>query len=321
MNHTSSKGIEDSFTYKKQIIMFKKRVNKQANLRRRNDEKDEHSESAHNSESNHDDDDDDDSTHHLSQIQQKKKRRMILESLQYRKGVSAAKLLQQQTNPVEQVNNPSVTTDDPREGVLEQKHRQAMEAYIAENLGATTTEQHNKETNAVHNATEQLYAELSDAALRLTGRSSIDSTDAGGTMAGTSLAEVVLPVEERMVALAETARATKVKDDRMQLLPSSKASINSAVPNRFAAPARPRVLYDAATTAMEPERGFVEEAVTTTSDDAPDNDRVGFQAFRRQQNGEIRSSNNSHERGGHRATDDRAFKNFVTKQRERRQNR
>ncbi|GAX15446.1 hypothetical protein FisN_8Lh254 [Fistulifera solaris] len=300
--------------------MFKKRANKQANLRRRNEEEEEQSESAHNSERYHDDDS---STDHLSQIQQKKKRRMILESLQYRKGVSAAKLLQQQANPVEQFNNPSVTTDDPREGVIEQKHRLAMEAYIAENLGATTTEQHDKETNGVHNATEQLYAELSEAAMRLAGRSSID--DVGGTMAGTSLAEVVLPVEERMVTLEETARAMKVKDDPMNRLPS-KANINSSAPNRFAAPARPKVLYDATTTAMEQERGFMEEictatTTTTTSDDAPDNDRVGFQAFRRQQNGEIRPLNNSYENGGRRATDDRAFKNFVTKQRERRQNR
>ncbi|GAX19031.1 hypothetical protein FisN_8Hh254 [Fistulifera solaris] len=297
--------------------MFKKRANKRSNIRRRNDEEEEQLESAHTSDSNHDDS----STNHLSQIQQKKKRRMILESLQYRKGVNAAKLLQQQINPVEQLGDYlTVTADDPREGVLEQKHRQAMEAYIAENLGSATTTQHDKETKVVHNATEQLYAELSEAAMRLAGRSSVD--DVGGTMAGTSLAEVVLPVEERMAALEETARATKVKDGRTNLPAASKASINSAVPNRFAAPARPKVLYDATTTALEQEAGFMDETGTTsTSDDAPDNDRVGFHAFRRQQNGEIRALNNSHERGGHRATDDRAFKNFVTKQRERRQNR
>lgn len=311
--------------------MFKKKQGKKSNLRRRNHEDDGDDDHSSNGSENGADG----STH--AQIQQKKKRRMVLESLQYRKGVSAAKLLQK--NPTEKLfldqQTDETVSDDPnkREGVLEQKHRLAMEEYIQENLGASGAK-NNKDDEAetrkdgpMMNATEKLYAQLSEAAARLAGRSTesqpidADVGAGGGLAAGSGLAEVVLPVEERLATLEATARAARNQPsndtDMMKRLPSSKQLHNNPVPSRFSAPSRQKVLND---TVIEQEGLVIEDRI----EDERDSDRVGFQAFRRQQAGETgsRHVNNSHERGGgHRATDDRAFKNFVTKQRERRQNR
>lgn len=306
--------------------MFKKKQAKKSNLRRRSDDDDDDDNVERSDESNNGPD-----TTHL-QIQQKKKRRMVLESLQYKKGVSATRLLQKapiEKLPDEEAETPS---DDPnkREGVLEQKHRKAMEEYIEQNLVGTFGEkkedaEENLKGGSALNATEKLYAQLSEAAMRLAGRSAeshpddADSGADGGLVAGTGLAEVVLPVEERLVTLEATARAAKSlkqpssETDMMKRLPSSKSNNNNPVPSRFSAPSRPKALDD---NVIEPE-GVLEKA-----EDTRDGDRVGFQAFRRQQAGETgsHSQNRSHERE-HRATDDRAFKNFVTKQRERRQNR
>lgn len=308
--------------------MFKKKQGKKPNIRRRNNEDD----GDDNPEKNNGSENDPSSTH--LQIQQKKKRRMVLESLQYRKGVSATRLLQK--SPMEKLLDQQVDekiSDDPnqREGVLEQKHRIAMEEYIEENLGTFGTNKEDvadfRSDGSALNATEKLYAQLSEAAMRLAGRSAeshpidADVGAGGGLVAGTGLAEVVLPMEERLATLEATARAAKARKqpssdtDLMKRLPSSKPNANP-VPSRFSAPSRPKVLNDSATG----QEGVVEG--TKNNEDVPDNDRVGFEAFRRQQAGETgsRHPNISHERG-HRATDDRAYKNFVTKQRERRQNR
>ena len=311
--------------------MFKKKQGKKSNLRRRNNEDDGDDDHSSNGSENGADG----STH--AQIQQKKKRRMILESLQYRKGISATKLLQK--NPSDRLFLDQQTeepiSDDPnkREGVLEQKHRLAMEEYIEENLGASDVINNKEDTagnrkdGSMLNATEKLYAQLSEAAARLAGRSTdsrpidADVGAGGGLSAGTGLAEVLLPVEERMATLEATARAARKQSssdtDMMKRLPSSKLLHTNPVPSRFSAPSRQKVPSD---TVVEQEGLVIEDS----SENARDSDRVGFQAFRRQQAGETgsRHSGNSHERGGgHRATDDRAFKNFVTKQRERRQNR
>lgn len=327
----SSVVFEQSYLLWPKKDMFKKKLGKKSNLRRRNNEDDGDDDQSSNGSGNGADDPS--STH--AQIQQKKKRRMVLESLQYRKGVSATKLLQ--NNPTEKLfldqQVDESTSDDPnkREGVLEQKHRLAMEEYIEENLGTSgiTNKEDALDTRkdgSGLNATEKLYAQLSEASARLAGRSteskSIDADigAGGGLAAGTGLAEVVLPLEERLASLEATARAARKQPlsdtDMMKRLPSSKPLSSNPGPSRFSAPSRQKVLHD---TPIEQKELVMEDS----TEDVADSDRVGFQAFRRQQTGETgsRHPNNSHGRGGYHATDDRAFKNFVTKQRERRQNR
>jgi hypothetical protein len=269
------------------------------------------------------DDEDDETDPLVEQIQQTKKRRKLLEAVQYRRGVSTTRLLSQ---PPEEDNDwdaqpPPETT---QEGVLEKKQREAMEDYIQQNM---TTADDDKAVAATSSSTttttDQLYAQLAESARRLTGKTTVDDNEPdAGLVSGTGLAEVLLPVEERLQTMEATARATQELQHKRTNDKSQPAN-PSVLPNRFQ---QPRSLK------QPPGSGIPREettGATSTNDDeqtAADTERVGFEAFRQQgtttAGGPKDSSSSSQSRHKTaRATDDQRYKQFVTRQREQRQNR
>lgn len=111
---------------------------------------------------------------------------------------------------------------DDEGGILAKKHRRAMEDYIAKNLegggnGVNGISTGAQPRGSVSKAERDLYAELltSDAAGDDGGKNAPDAAGegdvgAGGAMmGGTGIAEVALPVDERIRALKETERAAR----------------------------------------------------------------------------------------------------------------
>jgi hypothetical protein len=374
------------------------------------------------------------------QIQYTKKKRKLLTTLQYKKGLDTNQLLQvvkvKQTN--HNANNSSDNADaesdaddveptpaDPlttsaqasaaaeqgsQEGVLESKHKQAMESYIQQKmkLGAANAKEaanwnsnnnegddndmglDNKEKEIRQHATtltkEQLYRELAVAAARLAGKTdnednngndnkknnASDSTKdgdvgAGGAMlvAGTGIAEVILPVDERLKTHKDTnesiqsrnqlkgknknaAAAAKSRNTSSTATGSSRPS---AVPNRFFVPntmqsfpqSRDAPATGAATTTATTTSPFQQtSAAATGTANAVDDDRVGFDAVKRQRDGSAAgasssstskptgqrtnqqgpqqqsstSSSNQQQQRNSKSSDDRVFRKFVSRQRD-----
>ena len=183
-----------------------------------------------------------------------KKKRKLLTDLQYKKGTNAASLLTGHThnnnpltNKVEDGANTAAaaTTDNTasssQEGIMEQKHKQALEDYVEAKLAdiaedsvqknqrdmngtggeqalvaLPTTNQHQQPKLTK----EELYKQLAQTSESMAGRSTgndnnNNNTDAdgdvgaGGAMlvAGTGLAEVILPVNERLKVVAAAQQA------------------------------------------------------------------------------------------------------------------
>lgn len=302
--------------------MFKKKksLQKRKQIRRRDAEEDE---------------DEDDTPNQL--IREKKKRRQLLESAQYKRGISTTRLLSQSQ---EEIQNPGAGADDtdgdkksPSEGVLERKHRQAMEEFIDQNLASKATpEEESEQKKGEISTTDELYAEIAESSRRLAGKATnseqlpdADVGAGGALVAGTGLAEVVLPVEERLKTMEETVRATeelkraRKDDDSLKALPTANSKAASALPNRFAVlRAIPR---------METLAGTDRESMSDAVADV-DADRVGFEAFRHGDQSRHGPSTDGSSRNkpksaqsAPRASDDRVYKKFVTKQRERQHNR
>ena len=108
---------------------------------------------------------------------------------------------------------------DDEDGILAKKHRLAMESYIKDNLNETKYDQEKEKEKSNSNATttdaeKQMYAELlipesittTSSGNTPTKGSEGDVGAGGAMMGGTGIAEVALPIDERIKAMRETER-------------------------------------------------------------------------------------------------------------------
>ena len=174
-------------------------------------------------------------------LQATKKRRQLLTKLQYRRGVDARELLvtKKGTTDAETEEGaaqeeetaadlPGTTSAAPPEAkVWQDKHAAALESFVQERLRqqqqSSTTEKNtadaspNEETRTkAHPPSSKaaLYQKLAVQAAQWAGKETQTTegnpaNDTSEVLAGaaTALAEVVLPVRERLDAVAETAQA------------------------------------------------------------------------------------------------------------------
>jgi len=106
-------------------------------------------------------------------------------------------------------------------GILAKKHKLAMEEFIRKNLqqgqekssssaGGINEEDESESANAKFNANDvekELYADILEDNVAAPAEGTEDVGAGGTMMAGTGIAEVALPIDERINALKETERA------------------------------------------------------------------------------------------------------------------
>ena len=250
-----------------------------------------------------DDEEDDEASHTADRIHAVKRKRQLLEDLQYKKGLNAADLLKAKRDEAS-----TTTTDDQQqqqqhqtESILAQKHRHAMEAYIEARRSKTHEPEATKPISS--NAKEALFAELK--VVGSTHSSSVREHDVGSggaLVAGTGLAEVVLPFDERLQMGHQTEQA---------VLPKALPTTTTTLPSRFAAPQRSDTERPNELEALH--RYVRGQRQTTTANrtsssqpsTASDNDRMGFAALQR---GQLRAPKQDA------ASDDRVYRQFVRQQ-------
>jgi len=248
-----------------------------------------------------DDDNDDESNNEHSLLSQAKKRRKLINSSQYQKGIDSQKLLtkkkimvkktdddkpqkqQQQPDTKDKLfktNFSSSNSNGPIETVMQQKHQSAMEDFIAKRMNhndptATNTAEDNDD-GVTHSNTATTTQDADQGA--------------GGTMlGGTGIAEVILPVEQRLETVKKTHELLQKKH---QKYPPSR---RKATTERTTIPQ----------TTLEEE--------TPAPSVAVDDSRLGFQAMR---HGAVnRNKNSEGQRHGHNhASDSRVFKQFLKRE-------
>jgi Hepatocellular carcinoma-associated antigen 59 len=332
------------------------------------------------------DEDEAQATSTLQQIEQTKKKRKLLTEAQYKRGVGADELLQQtddrkmgeRADAEEDAGDDGAPSDvadgknkksnvaTSRDGILEQKHSEAMAKYIEEQMmgekaktaagqaeSSTQDDETTSSKQAVLLTKDALYAELAVTSQRLAGKMdnnadqqadnaattiSTDDLGSGGAVlvAGTGIAEVILPVEERLQVARETKRAQQQHQQKRAAARKAAAAASAAgtsavvaprppgLPNRFYIPSRPPQTMTADHGAN---RGTEEPLVAAAS--AVDDDRLGFEARQRQKEGpggggtgkkpSSSSSSSSapplHHRD--RANDLRVYRNFVSRERDK----
>jgi Hepatocellular carcinoma-associated antigen 59 len=189
-------------------------------------------------------------------IQMTKKKRKLLTALSYKRGLDAKDTLKSTALPasegVEAIELQQIdASKDPdrvrafsggtgkntsSDGILEQKHKAAMEDYIQQNLKTGEETQQDSGVQKVMDLEGKLLQDLQLSAQRLSG--TVDTTNeqagegdlgAGGAMlGGTGIAEVILPLESRMAAARATEDATsrmkRAQHDRyQQVIPQAAA--------------------------------------------------------------------------------------------------
>ena len=247
--------------------LFKKKKKKSKNLRQTShggdtDSKDDKNTKKRESLSKNDseDDDDEDDAGVSMAIRQTVKKRKLIQSTVYRKGIDAATALQASTKRMdtqdEKADKGSVGTgEEPQErdlesrlkgtfsggtgtvsssdGVLQRKHKQAMEEYVQSQMNSGDGESKapvgsnsDKDKSTVPenvDAEAKLYRELAESARRMAGElpeagaagSAEDDVGAGGAvLGGTGIAEVILPVDERVAAAKAAQLAERQVEER-----------------------------------------------------------------------------------------------------------
>ena len=307
--------------------MFKKKVIKKKPVRKRADSEDSEPEP---------------DSQTTEQIQMAKKRRKLLTDLQYKRGVDADKLLEKLDDSQVQEDDSNKPSQMPeveasKEGILQQKQHQAMEAYIQQKIGkgeknVNESLKDSKPDTSSALTEEELYRQLAESAASLAGKNTAtldaaaatqeaDVGSGGAMIAGTGIAEVVLPVNERLKAAQETerARAQKAKSDGGAL--PSVSSVDSAVPSRFAVPSIQVHPTEEESIREEATKAAAAQAVVTKESNPVDDTRLGFDAIRqrKQQQQSYAGGDKDQKRQKDRASDDRVYKKFLNKQREMRE--
>lgn len=181
-------------------------------------------------------DDESSSQSEMNAIQETRKRRKLLNEVQYKRGMDATLTVatpssrpstasssepKQQADLNERLKRSfgggtGSDANSGQGGVLQHKHKDAMEEFIRQNLKQSQEEEpeaKGKSSSTIKDMKAKLYAELASASLELTGTKEIQKGEegdvgAGGAMlGGTGIAEVALPVDDRMQTIKETEQA------------------------------------------------------------------------------------------------------------------
>lgn len=207
----------------------------------------------------------------MDAILQAKKKRKLLQSVQYKRGLDAAATMQApviRASVDDDQQQPAVQNKDLEErlkgsfsggtggdfssgdGVMERKHKSAMEEFIQQNLdskGAAAAADEGKridraqEPSTVKELEKKLYQELASSAQALAGTDVKDEKTAegdvgsgGAMLGGTGIAEVSLPVDDRLKTVAATSAATSsARRDPSKAHTTSKFSV-AELPLAFA---------------------------------------------------------------------------------------
>ena len=285
------------------------------------------------------------------QLEQTRKKRKLLTALQYKRGVDATQLLSSKPGDGNETSetaannssanknaNPVVKTaaETSRDGALERRHRQAMEEFIEQRMGkkeqdgSTTKQQETVGTVVVKPLTEDaLFMDLAAQSAQLAGKpldamqghdTSVDEERGAVLAAGTGIAEVILPVEERLQVAQETqAAAAAAAASRKQRRGTHLDSAPRAAHNRFAVATNltaqefssqyDRDYNTPATQQQQQDNSGFSQKPTTEADAA----RPGFDALR-QPHKPTTASGSIAKRD--QATDHKVYAKFVTRQRE-----
>jgi hypothetical protein len=263
--------------------------------------------------------------------------------------------------------------DEANKSIWEKKHAAAMEDFVRNRLqsnesddkksglpsdeGADATHTVSIKTNA------QIYRELAAETALLGGGGGATGMDESAAAAAaavdtskdvltagaaTALAEVILPVSDRLQVVKETARATSGPHHRstrndetpnttsmtsiVQRIQKKNTTNNSAIPNRFRSfhnhhhPSAPPPAFGNDNGDKTPTTSTAATATLSAPDEvALDGDRLGFVAARQQQQHQQQQFNRSTVNGPSattsnknktRASDDRVYQQFVKRQRE-----
>ena len=253
--------------------------------------------------------------------------------------------------PTKQAEGLQTTKEPQQESIMEQKHKQALEQYVEEKLAgivgdkvvsanekALLAEQLAKSENNSNKALskEELYQQLAKAAEAMIGKNSSDEENAvkegdvgaGGAMlvSGTGLAEVVLPVEQRLKAVQATREAALAKGPKVHrednMMPKSQVPIPGGVKGFFAVPSARRDFVDRKDNDKNKSNVAVQQP---SSENALDNDRAGFDVSRGKTTGtggmsytntEGSTNKRPYQQNKNKATDDKVYGNFVKHHRE-----
>ena len=219
--------------------------------------------------------------------------------------------------------------------IWDRKHAAAMEEFVKERLKlavsnnssssatldplAPTT--NDDDVKLVIATKDQLYRELAAKAAILSGKNlpytkttdpnkipGDNTQDVLTAGAATAIAEVILPVSDRLQAVKATAQAASIAGSATSSLPNARLN-KSAIPSRFRASSNhhhPVVNQGGSGIGLGSNNSSVIESTV-------DNDRPGFKAGR-----QLQQQNTYRPSGGHfsQSTDDRVYQQFVKRQRE-----
>lgn len=228
-------------------------------------------------------------------------------------------------------------------GVLMRKHQTAMEAFVKQRLSTQEVDPTEKETPSTDNlprktATDDLFAELASASQRLAGTDKAAAepdkegdVGAGGAMlGGTGIAEVTLPADDRIQTIRETNEAVSSIESSTACNKRSSAvpqgTNDSIVPGNDSishVPSSYSHNFQLHTQEWIKEQKRQEQQVQPTASgttiEQQKEERMGFDAARRVARGDNTGATNSpSNEDKKRSGDDRAWKNFMTKQQQSR---
>lgn len=273
-----------------------------------------------------------------TQILLTKKKRKLLTDIQYKRGVGAVQLLRNAIDTTmerSERRDPEFESNEAsKEGILERKHKQAMEAYIREKTGAGADLKEELKLSTASGATslteEELYKELAQRAIHMVGRTAVQSEKSGDVgsggavlVAGTGIAEVILPINERLQTAVETENARDNHQFR-ESLPA--ASSVASLPGRFLVPSNrshssgvsQRLVDVNGDTSTSPTNAPApNHASKDETPQHPDEERLGFEALRKGKDGSALGRDTQKQtRRRDRASDDRVYKQFVARERD-----
>lgn len=272
------------------------------------------------------DDDDDKNGGALTAIESTKKKQKLAQSTLYKRGLDVNKIFKEERKmkanedkSAAAKNNSKATAEDaqnaalfkttfsstetgPSETIMQQKHQSAMEDFINKRMNVN-------ENDAEGDNDGNMQDVQTDGTQQQEGEADMG---AGGTMlGGTGIAEVILPIEQRLQTVKQTEelRASlpmtfgkkTISSAGYHLKQSDVAGVAASFSQNFR---EPRTAVPAATQ---------NESEPVLSTPAADDGRVGFQAARHGQVKEPRR-----EQRNHRASDDRVLKRFIKKERQKR---
>ena len=299
--------------------MFKRRSgsNKTKAIRKRDD--------SHDGEEEHREE-----TETAKRIDQVRKKRKLLAVVQNKRGVDSVELSHTVRGHVPKDNDvDNAPIDASTEGILDQKHRKAMEEYINDRIAlvqpsnnptSSSSSKHESKGTSKSLTHDALFSEIAASSVQLSGRKSTkgesaerDDSMSGGAVlvAGTGIAEVILPDKERLKVEEETEKAKSARASSRKMKKLDPApSLPQAIPNRFSVTSRVR----------QTEISTLDETHQTMNNSATedetkrrldaDSTRMGFEALKNRHHGR------TEKKPRHVSNDQKVFKNFVTRQRE-----